>query len=102
MTFILDEQLELQLEKPLADIDKGVTRVLVDVSPDHLGEDRLHFRVVLRDGVVPARPSAAFGKRLQKISAALRDRAVRLKVPLSALVDFVLESELPRQKRKIA
>jgi hypothetical protein len=58
--------------------------------------------VVLKDDAPKAALSDAFGKRLQKISTALRDRAARLNIPMFASVDFVGESELPRPKRKIA
>ncbi len=79
-----------------------MAKVLVSVSPDHTGEDALFFRVVLKDDPITARPSAELGKRLQRIASALRDRAARLKLPLFGYVDWVLESELPRPKRKSA
>jgi hypothetical protein len=94
--------LETKLGKPLPEIDKGVSRVLVGVAPDQDGADRLFLRVVLKNDSSMAKPSAELGKRLQKIAGALRQRATKLELPLSTSVDFVLESELPRPKRKTA
>ena len=99
---MLSKALETKLTKLLPDVDKGVVRIFVEVGPNHTGEDWLYFRVVLKDDPLLATPSVAFGKRIQKISTALRDRAARLNVPMFASVDFVAESELPRQKRKTA
>jgi hypothetical protein len=101
VSYVLEKALETKLTKLLPD-DKGVVRILAEVAPSHTGEDWLYFRVVLKDDPTMATPSDAFGKRLQKISTALRDRAARLNVPMFASVGFVAESELPRPKRKIA
>jgi hypothetical protein len=105
VSFVLDKALEKKLTRPLPQIDKGVVRILVEVAPSHVGEDWLYFRVVLKDdddtATVTTQPDE-FGKRLQTISTALRDRAARLNVPMFASVDFVGESELPRPKRKTA
>lgn len=102
MSYLLDKGIETKLTRLLPDVDRGVVRVLAEVSPAHTGEDWLYFRVVLKDDTTTAAPSEALGKRLQKIATALRDRAARLGVPMFASVDFVSESELPRQKRKTA
>lgn len=102
MSFVLDKALEKKLTRPLPEVDTGVVRILAEVAPSHIGENWLYFRVVLKDDTTVAAHPVAFGKRLQKISTALRDRAARLDVPLFASVDFVGESELPRPKRKSA
>ena len=102
MSYVLSKALEAKLTKLLPDVDKGVVRIFVEIGPNSLGEDWLYFRVVLKDDPMLATPSAALGKRLQKIATALRDRAARLNVPMFASVGFATESELPRQKRKIA
>jgi len=98
--FALDKALETKLTSPLSDVDKGVIRIFVEVAPAHTGEDWLYFRVVLKEDLAMAPPSEAFGKRLQKIATALRDRAASLDVPMFASVGFVSESDLPRQKRQ--
>jgi hypothetical protein len=102
VSYVLEKPLETKLTKLLPDIDKGVVRILVKVAPNHTGEDWLYYRVVLKDDATMNTVSDAFGKRLQRISTALRDRAARLNVPMFASVDFVGESELPRPKRKTA
>ena len=91
-----------KLQKPLPEVDKGVAQVLVSVAPDHNGEEALFFRVVLKDDPTTAKPSAELGNRLQRIASALRERAAQLKLPMFGYVDWVLESELPRAKRKTA
>ncbi len=99
---MLDKEIAAELAKPLSEVDKGVARVLVSISPDHNGEEALFFRVVLKDDPTTAKPSAELGKRLQRIASALRDRAAKLKLPMFGYVDWVLESELRRPKRKTA
>lgn len=98
----MDKEIAAKLAKPLADVDKGVARVSVSVSPDHNGEDALFFRVVLKDDPTMARPSAKLGKRLQRIASTLRERAAKLNLPMFGYVDWVLESELRGPKRKLA
>jgi hypothetical protein len=99
---MLDKALEKKLTKPLREIDKGVVRILAEVALNSLGEEWLYFRVVLKDDPTMTATSDVFGKRIQRISTALRNRAANLKVPMFASVSFVAESELPRPKRKIA
>jgi hypothetical protein len=98
----VDKALEAKLVKLLPEIDKDVVRILANVAPNSLGEDWLYFRVVIKDDPTTITPSDAFGKRVQKISTALRERAARLNVPMFASVSFVAESELPPPKRKSA
>jgi hypothetical protein len=74
----------------------------VTLSPDHDGEDALYFRVALKDDPMLSKPSAELGKRLYRIASALRARAAGLGLPMFAYVNWVLESELPRPKRKTA
>ena len=102
MSFTLDKALEKKLTKPLREIDKGVVRILAEVALNSLGEEWLYFRVVLKDDSTMTATSDVFGKRIQRISTALRNRAANLNVPMFASVSFVAESELPRPKRKIA
>lgn len=102
MGYLLRKELETKLAKVLPEVDKGVVRVSVGIGPDHDGEDTLFFRVVLKDGPGLDAPSLELGKRLQRIKTALRQRAADLGLPMFASVDFVLESELPRLKRKTA
>lgn len=102
MSYVLDKTLEKKLTKPLPEIDKGVVRILAEVASNSLGEDWLYFRVVLKDDPTMTATSDVFGKRIQKISTALRNRAAYLNVPMFASVSFVAESELPPQRRKIA
>ncbi|HEY0993720.1 MAG TPA: hypothetical protein VGD80_41985 [Kofleriaceae bacterium] len=99
---MLDTEIAAMLSRPLLDVDRGVAHVQVAVAPDHNGEDALFFRVVLKDDPTTAKPSAELGKRLQKIASALRERAASLKLTMFGYVDWVLESELPRPKRKSA
>jgi len=102
VSFVLDKALEKKLTKPLPQIDKGVVRILAEIALNSLGEEWLYFRVVLKDDPTMTATSDVFGKRIQNISTALRNRAAQLNVPMFASVSFVAESELPRQKRKIA
>ncbi|HEX4421151.1 MAG TPA: hypothetical protein VH165_24710 [Kofleriaceae bacterium] len=102
MAYALDKPLTKKLTKLIPEVDKDVIRILVEIAPSSSGDDWLYFRVVLKDDPGRNRISDAFGKRLMKISTALRNRAANLNVPMFASVDFVSESELPPLKRKIA
>jgi hypothetical protein len=44
VSFLLDKETAAKLAKPLAEVDKGVARVSVSVSPDHNGEEALFFQ----------------------------------------------------------
>jgi hypothetical protein len=102
VSYVLTKDLAGKLKKPLpSTVGKGVSRILVDVAPDHEGVDSLFFHVVLKDDPSTAAPSKELGQRLHRIAAVLRRRAAD-EVPGFAYVDFVLESELPRQRRKTA
>jgi hypothetical protein len=102
VSFVLDKALEKKLTRPLPEVDTGVVRILAEVALNSLGEEWLYFRVVLKDDPTLTVTSDVFGKRIQKISTALRNRAARLNVPMFASVSFVAKSELDPQKRKIA
>jgi hypothetical protein len=56
----------------------------------------------MKDGPGWSKPTLTLGNRLAKISAALRKRAANLNVPLTTAVTYMLESELPRSKRRSA
>lgn len=101
MSYLLDKDVAAKL-RAVPTGDKGVARVIVGIAPDHDGEERLFFRVVLKDDPSIATPSEELGKRLQRIATALRRRAAELGVPMFAHVDFIAESEIPPQRRKTA
>lgn len=101
MSYLLTKTTAEKLTKPLTNVDKGVSRVLVEVAPDQDGVDSLFFRVVFKDDPGMAAPSKELGARLQRIAAELRRRAAILGSGF-AYVSYVLESELPPQKRKTA
>jgi hypothetical protein len=101
VSYLLTKAAQEKLTKPLTSVDKGVSRVLVDVAPDQDGVDSLFLRVVLKDDPGMATPSKELGARLQRIAAELRRRAASLGSGF-AYVSFLLESELPPQKRKTA
>ena len=91
-----------ELVKPLpAPIGKGVSRIMVSISPDHDGIDSLFFRVVLKDDPRLMLPSKELGERVQRIASELRRRAAK-QGPGFAYVGFVAESELRQPKRKTA
>jgi hypothetical protein len=99
MSYVLKKALAGKLKRPLPPaMRKGVSRILVEVAPDHEGTDSLFFHVVLTDDPATFTPSMELGRRLSRIAAELRRRAAE--VPGFAYVDFMLESELPRHKRK--
>lgn len=101
MSFVLDKDLEGELKKPLpSSIGRGVSRILLEVTPDHEGTDSLFFHVVLKDDPEKFIPSLKLGRRLSRIATELRRRAAE--IPGFAYVNFLLESELPRKKRKTA
>jgi len=100
VSYVLLKNVARKLAQPLPEIDPDVARISVDIAPDHNGEDMLFFRVVLKDDTSLAAPSAALGKRLNKIAAALRMRAAKEGLPMFASVGFMAESELPRQRRR--
>jgi hypothetical protein len=100
--YLLDTSVAAKLTKPLAGVDKGVSRIDVGLAPDYLGEETLVFRVVLKDAADLRLPSAELGKRLHKISSVLRRRAADLEVPMFASVRFVAESEIQPRRRKSA
>lgn len=102
MSYVLPNGVAQKLAQALPAIDPGVSRITVDVAPDHTGEDMLFFRVVLKDEAGLTVPSATLGKRLQKIAAVLRKRAAELGLPMFASVSFALESELRPRRRKTA
>lgn len=102
MSYVLTKDLAGKLKQPLPpEVGKGVSRILVNIAPDHEGVDSLFFRVVLKDDPGTAAPSKKLGRRLQRIAAELRRRAASA-VPGFAYVDYVLESELPPRRRKTA
>jgi hypothetical protein len=102
VSYFLDRTVEKKLTRPLLEVDKGVVRILAEIAPSSSGEDWLYFRVVLKDDPRMTATSDVFSQRIRKISTELRNRAAHLNVPMFASVSFVAESELPRQKRKIA
>lgn len=94
MSYVLDPGVTSKLAAQPESIDKGVSRVLVGVRPDHTGEDVLAVQVVLKDSVGLKKPSPKMGDRLMRIASEIRRRAAELDVPLRASVRFVVESEL--------
>lgn len=89
------------IERP-EELDPEVVKIGVEIRPDQYEEHALFFRVVLREGFKLDPPSAKIGQRLQRISESLRRRAVAQGVPLHALVQFVLASEVARTRRRRA
>ena len=103
MGYVLQKNVAAQLAKTLpAAVDPGVSRVDVRLGPDHAGEDTLFFTVILKDDGAMDVPSAALGKRVQRISMALRQRAAELGLPMFASVRFLLESDVRPPRRKTA
>jgi hypothetical protein len=103
VSYVLDPSIVDKLRAPVGDIDDAVVRVDVRMGLDHDGDDVVFFDVVLRDDAIPAEPSAAFGARLQRISAALRQRSSSM-IPQApfAHVRFRGESESSKVKRRSA
>jgi hypothetical protein len=101
MSYVLTKTVEERLKKSLASVDKGISRLQLDITPNQEGDDSLFIRVVLKDDPATQTPSRALGQRLARIAAELRRRAAA-DVPGFAYVDFVLESEVPRPRTKSA